>query len=119
MTEPTFTEWVWLAIGFLGQGLFSARFLIQWLHSERQRRSVVPVFFWYFSVAGGVTLLAYAIHKRDPVFILGQASGIFVYLRNIYFIHSASRHAAPEGAAKLDILPALKDGDSRPGDRDS
>ena len=96
MTELGATDWMWLGIGFLGQGLFSARFLVQWLCSERQRRSVIPVVFWYFSLAGGLTLLAYAIHKRDPVFMLGQAGGIFVYLRNIYFIHSASRSAAPE-----------------------
>ena len=62
------------------------RFLVQWLQSERMRRSVVPEVFWYFSLLGGSTLLAYAIHRRDPVFIVGQASGLFIYLRNIYFI---------------------------------
>lgn len=76
----------WLAVGFAGQALFSARFLVQWLSSERQRRSVIPVAFWYFSIAGGVTLLAYAIHRRDPVFILGQLTGVFIYARNLYFI---------------------------------
>jgi lipid-A-disaccharide synthase-like uncharacterized protein len=77
---------VWLGIGLLGQALFSARFLVQWLASERQKRSVVPVHFWYFSVGGGLTLLAYAIHRLDPVFIIGQAAGLFVYMRNLYFI---------------------------------
>jgi lipid-A-disaccharide synthase-like uncharacterized protein len=78
---------LWLGIGFLGQALFSARFLAQWVASELQRRSVVPRVFWYFSVAGGLTLLAYAVHRRDPVFIVGQAAGLVVYARNLYFIH--------------------------------
>ncbi len=83
----TLYEKIWLGIGFLGQGLFSARFLIQWLMSERQRKSVIPLEFWYFSLAGGITLLAYAIHKRDPVFVLGQSFGLVIYLRNLFFIH--------------------------------
>lgn len=78
----------WIAVGFIGQALFSARFIVQWLASERVRRSIVPKAFWYFSLAGGATLLAYAIHKRDPVFIAGQGLGLFVYLRNLYLIHS-------------------------------
>jgi lipid-A-disaccharide synthase-like uncharacterized protein len=85
---------VWLGIGFLGQALFSARFLAQWVASERQRRSVVPRAFWYFSVGGGLTLLAYAVHRWDPVFIVGQAAGLVIYARNLYFIH---RH--PEAGA--------------------
>lgn len=76
----------WLVIGFLGQACFSARFIVQWIASERRRRSVIPVYFWYFSVAGGVILLAYAIHRMDPVFILGQAAGLLVYGRNLYLI---------------------------------
>jgi lipid-A-disaccharide synthase-like uncharacterized protein len=79
-----------LIIGFLGQGLFSARFLIQWIASERQRKSVVPLAFWYFSIGGGALLLIYAIMKKDPVFILGQAGGLIVYLRNLYLIHKES-----------------------------
>jgi len=82
---------IWLSIGFLGQAMFSMRFLIQWLSSERQRRSVVPVHFWYFSLAGGLILLIYAIHRRDPVFILGQAGGILIYVRNLYFIKRSPR----------------------------
>lgn len=77
---------IWLVIGFIGQGLFSARFIIQWLKSEREKKSVFPIAFWYFSIAGGVTLLAYAIHRNDPVFIVGQLSGLFIYLRNLYFV---------------------------------
>mgnify|MGYP000868703290 CR=1 FL=1 len=65
----------WLAIGLLGQALFSARFIVQWLQSERVKKSVIPSAFWYFSMAGGATLLAYAIHRRDPVFIIGQGTG--------------------------------------------
>lgn len=77
---------VWLAVGFLGQALFSMRFIVQWIASERQKKSVIPTAFWYLSIAGGLTLLAYAIHRRDPVFILGQATGLFVYLRNVHFV---------------------------------
>lgn len=85
---------VWLGIGLLGQGLFSARFLVQWIASERRKQSVVPIQFWYFSVGGGLTLLAYAIYRLDPVFIIGQAGGLFVYARNLYFIYRAPERAA-------------------------
>jgi lipid-A-disaccharide synthase-like uncharacterized protein len=78
----------WLVVGFAGQALFMMRFLVQWIHSERQRRSVVPLAFWYFSVLGGLTLLVYSIHRRDPVFITGQLLGIFIYLRNLYLIRA-------------------------------
>lgn len=78
---------MWLVIGFCGQALFSMRFLIQWWASERQRRSVIPHAFWFFSLAGGVTLLSYAIYRQDPVFIVGQAGGLFIYSRNLYFIY--------------------------------
>ncbi|MBP9726509.1 MAG: lipid-A-disaccharide synthase N-terminal domain-containing protein [Gammaproteobacteria bacterium] len=77
---------LWLLIGFFGQLLFSMRFILQWLASEKIKRSIVPNVFWYFSLAGGIVLFLYAIHRRDPVFILGQGAGIFIYLRNIYFI---------------------------------
>ena len=77
---------MWLIIGFVGQALFSVRFLLQWIASERKGESVVPVLFWYFSLAGGLTLLAYAIYKQDPVFILGQSAGAFVYIRNLVLI---------------------------------
>jgi lipid-A-disaccharide synthase-like uncharacterized protein len=77
---------IWLVIGFLGQALFSARFIVQWIQSEREKKSVFPVAFWYFSIAGGVTLLAYAIYREDPVFIVGQLTGLFIYFRNLYFV---------------------------------
>ena len=81
------TDHVWLGFGLLGQAFFSARFLVQWIASERRKQSVVPVHFWYFSVGGGLMLLAYAIYRQDPVFILGQAAGLCVYARNLYFIY--------------------------------
>jgi lipid-A-disaccharide synthase-like uncharacterized protein len=77
---------VWLVIGFLGQGLFFARFLVQWIASERQRQSVIPTAFWFFSIGGGLVLLSYAFHRRDPVFIAGQATGLLIYSRNLWFI---------------------------------
>jgi lipid-A-disaccharide synthase-like uncharacterized protein len=79
-------ETIWYAVGFLGQALFSGRFIVQWLVSERKKQSIIPVMFWYFSILGGATLLAYSIHKQDPVFIVGQALGLIVYFRNLYFI---------------------------------
>jgi lipid-A-disaccharide synthase-like uncharacterized protein len=82
------TEQVWIGVGLLGQAMFSARMLVQWIASERRRRSVVPPTFWYFSLAGGLILLLYALYRRDPVFILGQGAGLFVYARNVYFIHT-------------------------------
>lgn len=82
---------IWIIVGLLGQALFSARFILQWLASERARRSVVPKAFWYFSIAGSAVLLAYAIHRVDPVFIVGQAAGFAIYLRNLYLLKVAHR----------------------------
>jgi len=79
-------ETIWIVIGFIGQALFSARFIVQWLKSEREKKSVFPVAFWYFSIAGGITLSAYAIYRQDPVFIVGQLTGLFIYFRNLYFV---------------------------------
>lgn len=84
---------IWIIVGLIGQALFSARFLLQWLASEKAKRSVVPKAFWYFSIGGSAVLLAYAIHRVDPVFILGQAAGFAIYLRNLYLLkveHRAS-----------------------------
>ena len=91
-SHSTFELW-WIAVGFAAQGLFSARFLVQILASEKARRSVVPDAFWYLSILGGALLLAYAIHRQDPVFILGQAFGLVVYSRNLYFLRVARRAA--------------------------
>lgn len=80
-------ELLWVVFGFVGQLMFTGRFLVQWIASERARKSVMPVVFWYFSLAGGSMLLAYAIYRGDPVFILGQSLGVFIYLRNLWLIH--------------------------------
>jgi lipid-A-disaccharide synthase-like uncharacterized protein len=78
-------DW-WAALGFLAQALFSARFLVQWIASERAGRSVMPFAFWWFSIGGGVLLLIYSISRKDPVFIAGQGLGLFIYLRNVFFV---------------------------------
>lgn len=93
------TETWWLLVGLLGQGLFMMRFVIQWIHSERQRKSVVPLSFWYFSILGGLTLLIYSIYRKDPVFILGQVLGIGIYLRNLALIRSAKTSDAGSESA--------------------
>ncbi len=77
---------LWMALGLVGQAVFGGRFLVQWVASERAGRSVIPHVFWYISIIGSAILLAYAIHKRDPVFILGQSAGFAVYLRNLYLV---------------------------------
>lgn len=92
------TGLTWLAVGVVGQILFFMRFFVQWLASERARESVVPAAFWYFSLAGGMTLLAYAIYRRDPVFIAGQGAGLFIYIRNLYFILSKNSASASDRA---------------------
>ncbi|WP_136066674.1 lipid-A-disaccharide synthase N-terminal domain-containing protein [Modicisalibacter radicis] len=84
-------EWVWVVIGLLGQALFSARFLVQWIASERAKRSIIPKAFWLFSLGGGATLLAYALYRKDPVFIVGQGAGLFIYVRNLMLIRRESR----------------------------
>ena len=81
------TETIWIAIGFLGQGLFFGRWLVQWIVSERKAESQMPVAFWYLSLIGGLITLAYAIYRRDPVFIAGQSIGALVYIRNLMLIH--------------------------------
>jgi lipid-A-disaccharide synthase-like uncharacterized protein len=101
-TSAFFTvDHVWLAIGFLGQFLFASRFLIQWFKSELVGRSVIPVAFWYFSLGGGIVLLAYAVHKVDPVFITGQGMGLFVYARNLYLISRERRNDTTLAPQKL------------------
>ncbi len=81
------TNSIWLVIGFLGQALFTGRFIVQWLASEKQKKSVIPRAFWYFSIAGSLTLLSYALYRRDPIFVMGQTFGVVIYLRNLYFIN--------------------------------
>jgi len=91
-------EHLWVAVGFLGQALFFMRFFVQWLASEKRKESVIPVAFWYFSIGGGLVLLTYAIYRQDPVFIVGQGSGLFVYLRNLFLIRQKERRLAEAGA---------------------
>jgi len=86
------TNQIWLGVGFLGQALFSSRFLIQWLASEKQKKSVVPTAFWFFSIGGSLLLLSYAIYRSDPVFILGQSAGLFIYFRNLQLIYKDKNH---------------------------
>jgi lipid-A-disaccharide synthase-like uncharacterized protein len=83
---------IWMGLGFLGQAAFSGRFLVQWLASERAGRSLVPTAFWHLSIVGSALLLAYAIHQRDPVFILGQSAGILIYFRNLLLLHREELH---------------------------
>jgi len=80
-----------MLIGFLGQALFTGRFVVQWLYSEKNKRSMIPLAFWYFSIGGGLVLLLYALHRQDPVFIAGQAGGMVIYLRNLWLIHRERR----------------------------
>jgi lipid-A-disaccharide synthase-like uncharacterized protein len=78
-------DW-WVLLGLVAQSLFTMRFLVQWIASERAGHSVIPMAFWLFSIGGGLLLLVYALYRRDPVFIAGQSFGVFVYLRNLYFV---------------------------------
>lgn len=87
----------WLVVGLVGQAFFTMRFLVQWIVTEKQRKSVIPELFWYFSIMGSVTLLSYAIYRKDPVFILGQSFGSVVYFRNLYFIHKRKKSGADSG----------------------
>jgi lipid-A-disaccharide synthase-like uncharacterized protein len=84
--ENLFEFW-WVALGFVAQAIFASRFIVQWIASEKEGRSYVPVAFWYLSISGGLLMLAYAIYRQDPVFILGQSTGIIVYTRNLMLIH--------------------------------
>jgi lipid-A-disaccharide synthase-like uncharacterized protein len=78
-------DW-WVVLGFIAQAFFTMRFLVQWIASEKIGHSVIPVAFWWCSIGGGLLLLVYALYRRDPVFIAGQGFGVFVYLRNLYFV---------------------------------
>ena len=83
----TTTELIFLCIGFIGQGLFASRFIIQWLYSEKVGESSIPITFWYLSILGGMGLLTYAIFRQDPVIIIGQSFGILIYVRNLFLIY--------------------------------
>jgi lipid-A-disaccharide synthase-like uncharacterized protein len=85
-------SWIVL-VGFAGQLMFSMRFIVQWIASERARKSVFPVAFWFFSIGGGLVSFGYALAIKDPVFILGQGFGVFIYARNLYFVYHERRAA--------------------------
>ena len=85
-TEISGVEMAWIFFGFIAQSMYLMRFLLQWIASERVRRSIIPETFWYFSFAGGLMLFIYAFHRSDPVIMLGQLFGLFIYARNIYLI---------------------------------
>jgi lipid-A-disaccharide synthase-like uncharacterized protein len=84
----------WIVLGFVAQAMFTMRFVVQWIASEREKRSVVPVAFWFFSLGGGALLLVYAIQRQDPVFIAGQGMGLFIYVRNLWLIFNERRGLA-------------------------
>ena len=91
------TEILILVVGFAGQAMFFMRFLVQWIYSEKQKKSVIPIAFWYFSLGGSLLLLAYAVIRKDIVFIVGQSTGFLIYTRNLYFIYR-ERQAKMQGA---------------------
>ena len=96
----------WQIVGFAGQAVFTARFLVQWIASEKKRDSVVPVAFWWLSLQGGLLLLAYAIYRKDPVFIVGQSMGMVVYVRNLMLVGKKKRRAqAVEAAKSAHVVP--------------
>lgn len=88
----------WLVLGLVGQTVFSGRFLLQWIYSEYKRRSVMPMAFWYASVIGAVLLLCYACYKKDPVFIVGQAGGLLIYVRNLQMRWRGKKNAATDSS---------------------
>ena len=95
----------WQIIGFVGQGVFTARFLVQWAASEKKRDSVVPVAFWWLSLVGGLNLLIYAIHREDPVFIVGQSLGMVVYVRNLMLVSKKKRRSLRADASRCRSIP--------------
>ena len=90
-SDLTNTEIIFLIIGFLGQGVFASRFIVQWIYSEKKGESSIPIVFWYLSILGGLGLLTYAIFRQDPVIIVGQSFGIFIYLRNLILIYNKNK----------------------------
>ena len=86
LSKYSTTEIIWVCVGFTGQAVFGMRFVIQWIASERRKRSYIPTVFWYLSITGSLVLLAYAIYRLDPVFIAGYSLNMIIYFRNIYLI---------------------------------
>ena len=109
-------DW-WVILGFVAQALFTMRFLVQWIASERAGHSVIPMAFWIFSIVGGLLLLVYALYRKDPVFIAGQAFGVFVYLRNLYFVMRDRKATVALHGAELKSSPRRRAPQSRVRDR--
>jgi lipid-A-disaccharide synthase-like uncharacterized protein len=101
MTTPA----CWQVVGFVGQGVFTARFLVQWAASEKKGDSVVPIAFWWLSIAGGFSLLAYAVYRNDPVFIVGQGMGMVVYVRNLMLVARKKRRALDREDGPIESSP--------------
>lgn len=93
LNVQSWVEFWWVIFGLFGQLLFMGRFLVQWIASEKAHKSVIPLAFWYFSIGGGVILFCYAVYRADPVFILGQSMGLFIYSRNLWLIHAEKRRS--------------------------
>lgn len=104
----------WLIIGFAGQAVFTARFLVQWIASERQSNSVVPVSFWWLSLAGGTTLFAYATYQRDPVIMVGQSMGLFIYTRNLMLVAKGRKRAGKRPAQSPAVGSPHRSGSRQP-----
>jgi lipid-A-disaccharide synthase-like uncharacterized protein len=94
-------EKFWYTVGFTAQIMFSGRFIVQWIASERKGESYIPISFWWLSAVGGAMLLAYAVYRREPVFILGQLPGQFVYMRNLILIHRKQEKETPPAVLTL------------------
>ena len=106
--NATLSSWnLWMWVGLAGQASFSARFLVQWVMSEKKGRSVMPIPFWYLSLLGGLILTAYAIHIKDPVFVLGQSFGLIVYVRNLMLLNRGRSNAQEEKPAVATHQPIL------------
>jgi lipid-A-disaccharide synthase-like uncharacterized protein len=101
MTTPA----CWQVVGFVGQGVFTARFLVQWAASEKKGDSVVPIAFWWLSLLGGMSLLVYAVYRQDPVFIVGQGMGMVVYVRNLMLVARKKRRDSDRAACPVESLP--------------
>ena len=95
------TTQLWIIIGFIGQTVFASRFLIQWIVSERASKSIIPNVFWWISIIGSMILLSYAIHKEDPVFIVGQSCGFLIYSRNLYLIRKGKKKSKKNDPSKI------------------
>ena len=106
----SWSDAAWIGVGFLGQAAFTSRFLVQWVASERRQDSVVPTAFWWFSLLGGTILLTYAVYKKDPVIIVGQCAGVFIYTRNLFLISRGrrSREPEPQTAAEAMLPPGVR-----------